>query len=88
MYKRFYFVFQAVNSILRHVAQIQGFKSNEELEDLYRKTAWKFEAKNKKKGSSYDWFKQVSWIRPIMLETGPIFVPQQPTFCGSQNCQK
>jgi hypothetical protein len=23
-----------------------------------------------------------------MLETGPIFVPQQPTFCGSQNCQK
>jgi translation initiation factor 2 subunit 1 len=50
---------KAVNSILRHVAQIQGFKSNEELEDLYRKTAWKFEAKNKKKGSSYDWFKQV-----------------------------
>ena len=37
----------------------QGFKSNEELEDLYRKTAWRFEAKNKKKGSSYDWFKQV-----------------------------
>ena len=60
--QRFYFVFQAVNSILRHVAQIQGFKSNEELEDLYRKTAWKFEAKNKKKGSSYDWFKQVSWF--------------------------
>lgn len=49
---------KAVNSILRHVAQIQGFKSNEELEDLYRKTAWRFEAKNKKKGSSYDWFKQ------------------------------
>ena len=53
------FIFQAVNSILRHVAQIQGFKSNEELEDLYRKTAWRFEGKNKKKGSSYDWFKQV-----------------------------
>merc|ERR1711997_1252355 len=49
---------KAVNSILRHVAQILGFKSNEELEELYVKTAWRFEAKTKKKGSSYDWFKQ------------------------------
>lgn len=50
---------QAVNSILRHVAAVQGFKTNEELENLYRKTAWRFEAKTGKKGSSYDWFKQV-----------------------------
>merc|ERR1712241_620604 len=49
---------KAVNSILRHVAQIMEFKSNEQLEDLYRQTAWHFEAKTKKKGSSYDWFKQ------------------------------
>ena len=34
------------------------FKSNEQLEDLYKQTAWHFEAKTKKKGSSYDWFKQ------------------------------
>ena len=63
-----FFCLQAVNSILRHVAQIQGFKSNEELEDLYRKTAWKFEAKNKKKGSSYDWFKQV-WLTYLNVGT-------------------
>jgi len=50
---------QAVNSILRHVAATLGYKTNEELEELYRKTAWHFEAKTKKKGSSYDWFKQV-----------------------------
>ena len=48
-----------MNSILRHVAATLGYKSNEELEELYRKTAWHFEAKTKKKGSSYDWFKQV-----------------------------
>ena len=50
---------KAVNSILRHVAQIMGFKTSEQLEDVYRQTAWHFEAKTKKKGSSYDWFKQV-----------------------------
>lgn len=49
---------KAVNSILRHVAAILKFNSDEELEELYRKTAWRFEAKTKKKGSSYDWFKQ------------------------------
>jgi translation initiation factor 2 subunit 1 len=41
------------------VANILGYKTDEELESLYRKTAWQFEAKTKKKGSSYDWFKQV-----------------------------
>jgi len=49
---------KAVNSILRHVAQIMEFKTNEQLDDLYKQTAWYFEAKTKKKGSSYDWFKQ------------------------------
>jgi hypothetical protein len=57
-----------VNSILRHVAAIQGFKSSEELEDLYRKTAWRFEAKTKKKGSSYDVFKQVTFIHTSNLD--------------------
>lgn len=48
---------KAVNSILRHVADILGYTSNEQLEDLYRKTAWYFEEKYKKQGSAYDSFK-------------------------------
>merc|ERR1712045_500600 len=31
---------KAVNSILRHVAQTMEFKSSDELEELYKKTAW------------------------------------------------
>jgi translation initiation factor 2 subunit 1 len=61
---------KAVNSILRHVAQILGFKSNEELEELYVKTAWHFEAKTKKKGSSYDWFKQAVQDPVVLDECG------------------
>ena len=38
---------KAVNSIVRHVAQILGYKTDEELEELYRKTAWHFEKKTK-----------------------------------------
>lgn len=57
---------KAVNSILRHVASTLGYKTNEELEELYRKTAWHFEAKTKKKGSSYDWFKQVKYTLEIL----------------------
>merc|ERR1712130_1084670 len=49
---------KAVNSIVRHVAEILGFKTNEELEDLYKKTAWYFETKSKKQGTAYDYFKQ------------------------------
>merc|ERR1712096_417802 len=49
---------KAVNSIVRHVAEILGFKTNEELEDLYKKTAWFFETKCKKQGTAYDYFKQ------------------------------
>merc|ERR1711953_467290 len=59
---------KAVNSILRHVATILDFKSSEELEDLYRKTAWHFEAK--KKGSSYDWFKQAVQDPSLLDECG------------------
>jgi len=49
---------KAVNSIVRHVAEILGFKTNEELEELYKTTAWHFEQKSKKQGSAYDYFKQ------------------------------
>ncbi|KAF8793744.1 eukaryotic translation initiation factor 2 subunit 1-like [Argiope bruennichi] len=48
---------RAVNSILRHVAEILKYETDEELEDLYRKTAWHFDEKFKKQASSYDIFK-------------------------------
>jgi len=49
---------KAVNSIVRHVAEILGLKTDDELEDLYKKTAWYFETKSKKQGTAYDYFKQ------------------------------
>lgn len=61
---------KAVNSILRHVASILGYKTNEELEALYQKTAWHFEAKTKKKGSSYDFFKQAVQDPSMLDECG------------------
>lgn len=61
---------KAVNSILRHVANILEYKSSDELEELYKKTAWHFEAKTKKKGSSYDWFKQAVADPTILEECG------------------
>jgi len=71
---------KAVNSIVRHVAQILGYKTDEELEELYRKTAWHFEKKTKLQGSAYDYFKQ-SVTEPTLLtelgldeETQRIFV--------------
>ena len=50
------------------------FKSNEQLEDLYKQTAWHFEAKTKKKGSSYDWFKQVCMIKYSVLSERALFL--------------
>lgn len=49
---------KAVNSILRHVGEQLGFDSDEQLEDLYDKTAWHFDRKLKKRASSYDMFKK------------------------------
>merc|ERR1711872_1100003 len=57
---------KAVNSIVRHVAEILGIKTNDELEDLYRKTAWHFETRAKKQGTAYDYFKQ-SVADPTLL---------------------
>jgi translation initiation factor 2 subunit 1 len=57
-----YFKETEVNFILRHVAALLNYKSDEEFEDLYKKTAWHFEDKFKKQSSSasfgYDIFKQ------------------------------
>lgn len=49
---------KAVNSILRHVADLLGYETDAQLEELYSKTAWHFEEKYKKKASAYDVFKQ------------------------------
>lgn len=49
---------KAINSILRHVADLLEYRSDEELEQLFKKTAWYFEEKYKKASSSYDIFKQ------------------------------
>lgn len=49
-------VFQ-VNSILRHVGELLNFKHDEQLEELYNKTAWHFDEKYKKPGASYEVFK-------------------------------
>lgn len=48
---------RAVNSILRHVAETLKFETDEQLEELYRKTAWYFDDKFKKTTASYDVFK-------------------------------
>lgn len=51
---------KAVNSILRHVAELLHYESSEQLEELYKRTAWLFEEKYKKKASAYDFFKQAA----------------------------
>lgn len=58
---------KAVNSILRHVAELLHYESDDQLEELYQKTAWYFEEKYKKqKASAYDFFKQ-SVLDPSIL---------------------
>ncbi|XP_074640887.1 eukaryotic translation initiation factor 2 subunit 1-like [Tubulanus polymorphus] len=48
---------KAVNSILRHVGELLNYTTNEELEELYKKTAWCFDRKYGKPGASFDAFK-------------------------------
>ncbi|XP_055595291.1 eukaryotic translation initiation factor 2 subunit 1 [Uranotaenia lowii] len=57
---------KAVNSILRHVADMMKF-NDEQLEELYEKTAWHFEEKLKTKAAAYDVFKQCV-SDPAMLD--------------------
>ncbi|XP_054715834.1 eukaryotic translation initiation factor 2 subunit 1-like [Uloborus diversus] len=61
---------RAVNSILRHVAEILKYESDEELEELYKKTAWYFDEKCKKQASSYDMFKHAVNDPSILDECG------------------
>lgn len=58
---------KAVNSILRHVAEILEFTSDAQLEELYQKTAWYFEEKYKNKAAAYDFFK-LSVTEPSVLD--------------------
>ena len=46
-----------VNSILRHVGELLNYESDEQLEELYQKSAWFFDRKYGKPGSSYEAFK-------------------------------
>ncbi|XP_066249295.1 eukaryotic translation initiation factor 2 subunit 1 [Euwallacea similis] len=60
---------KAVNSILRHVAELLKYESDDQLEELYQKTAWHFEEKYKKnKASAYDFFKQAVADPSILAE--------------------
>lgn len=62
---------KAVNSILRHVAELLHYETDEQLEELYQKTAWYFEEKYKKqKASAYDFFKQAVTDPSILAECG------------------
>ncbi|XP_033332831.1 eukaryotic translation initiation factor 2 subunit alpha [Megalopta genalis] len=62
---------KAVNSILRHVAELLQYDSDDQLEELYQKTAWHFEEKYKKqKASAYDFFKQSVLDPSILAECG------------------
>lgn len=61
---------RAVNSILRHVAEILKYETDEQLEELYQKTAWYFDEKFKKQGSSHDCFKHAVNDPSILDECG------------------
>lgn len=56
-----------MSSILRHVAELLKYESDEQLEELYQKTAWYFEEKHKNKTAAYDIFKQ-SVTEPSLLD--------------------
>ncbi|XP_050400325.1 eukaryotic translation initiation factor 2 subunit 1 [Patella vulgata] len=58
---------KAVSSILRHVAEVLEYESNEELENLHMKTAWHFDDVYKKPGIAYEMFKH-SVLNPETLD--------------------
>lgn len=73
---------KAVNSIIRHVGELLGYVSEEQVEELYLKTAWHFEEKYKRQAYAYDVFKQAV-IDPTILdecnldkETGTVLLTQ------------
>jgi translation initiation factor 2 subunit 1 len=59
---------RAVNSILRHVAELLSFDTDEQLEELYVQTAWFFDKKYKKPGAAYEAFKHAVAMPEILDE--------------------
>lgn len=49
---------KAVDLLLRHVANLLEYDTDEQLEELYQKTAWYFEKKYNSKTAAYDIFKK------------------------------
>jgi len=58
---------KCVNSILRYVAELLEYETDEQLEELYNKTAWYFDRKFKKTGASYEMFKKAV-VNPEVLD--------------------
>lgn len=48
---------KCINSILKHVGEVLEYETDEQLEELYQKSAWFFDRKYGKAGSSYEAFK-------------------------------
>lgn len=62
---------KAVNSILRHVGELLGYDSDDQLEELYQKTAWHFDRKNGRPGySAYEAFKLCVQDPSVLEECG------------------
>jgi len=61
---------KSVNSILRHIGELQGFTENEQLENLYIRTAWHLEEKFKNKRSAYDIFKEAVNDESLLEDCG------------------
>jgi len=59
-----------VNSILRHIGELLGYKEDEEFEALYQQTAWFLEEKYKNAVSAYDIFKEAVTDNSILAECG------------------
>uniref|UniRef100_A0A0K0DJS9 TPR_REGION domain-containing protein n=1 Tax=Angiostrongylus cantonensis TaxID=6313 RepID=A0A0K0DJS9_ANGCA len=57
---------KAINSIIRHVVEQLGYDKDEQLEDLYMRTAWYFDRREKKE-AAYDVFKRAI-LDPHALE--------------------
>lgn len=62
---------KSVNSILRHVAELLKYETDEQLEELYQNSAWHFDRKYKKSGAAYDAFKHAV-ANPEILDECPL----------------
>jgi len=61
---------KSVNSILRHIGELLGYTEDEQLEDLYKRTAWHLEEKFKNKLNAFDIFKEAVTDEKLLEECG------------------